>query len=159
MRGCASKSPSTLFTRTPCCCIARRCGPRAKRVTSNPARVMRAPRYAPIAPAPAIRNRSDSRSPIALTGCLHQDGGDAVSPDFARGRLGNVIEQEDFLGALELGKMLAAILQDGTFGLLLVLVKNHGRRYFLAEGRVRKTERHGLRNAGNLQQHGVDFAR
>ena len=55
-RGRASKLPSTLSTCTPCSCMARRCGPRANRVTSCPARAMRAPRYAPIAPAPAIRN-------------------------------------------------------------------------------------------------------
>ena len=41
--GRSTKSPSGLITRTPRSCMARRCGPRAKSVTSSPARVMRAP--------------------------------------------------------------------------------------------------------------------
>jgi hypothetical protein len=52
--GRTSKSPSSLSTRSPRASMARRCGPRANRTTSAPARASRAPMYPPIAPAPAM---------------------------------------------------------------------------------------------------------
>src|SRR5882672_2980573 len=57
--GCAAKSPISPRTLTPCSCIARRCGPRAIRVTSSPALVNMAPANAPMAPAPTMANFMD----------------------------------------------------------------------------------------------------
>src|SRR5207253_460514 len=52
----ASKFPISPRTRTPCSCIARRCAPRAIKVTSSPDFASMAPTKAPMAPAPTMAN-------------------------------------------------------------------------------------------------------
>src|SRR3989442_11442544 len=52
----ASKFPISPRTRTPCSWIARRCAPRAIKITSSPDLASMAPTKAPMAPAPTMAN-------------------------------------------------------------------------------------------------------
>src|SRR5881296_615322 len=107
--------------------MACRCGPRANKTTSAPARASRAPMYPPIAPAPAMTILT---TPSASTGGTRRHAESCRSPS------------ENSLRPLVVGESLPAereqirLRDDGPH--------DHDRLYFLAPGRMRDAEGHGL---------------
>src|SRR5437879_3271405 len=123
--GCATKVSSASRTSTPRSRMAARCAPRATRVTSTPARAMRAPRKAPVAPAPTMTifiARSSRRAP--------QQVGHAGPLDLAGGALRDALDHVEPGRDLEVGQLLAAVAKQLRLGGLTA--QDHRRLHHLA---------------------------
>src|SRR4029077_9902461 len=151
--GCATKVSSASRTSTPRSRMAARCAPRATRVTSTPARAMRAPRKAPVAPAPTITilmarfSRRRAAQQVRHPGAL----------DLPGRALRDALDEVEPGGGLEVGQVLAAVAQER--GLAGPPAKDHRCLDDLPPRVVGDPEAHRLRHRGMLEQGLVDLVR